>query len=119
MLNTLKVLLFFSISSITFANFSTIDFTVENSSINQRGLPEFTWTIESDDPRPLLYLVTYKTENTQPKNCDDGWVLYDTRDVLRLQSGSFTSSPGPRYVQLCALTLQGHVYKRVIKTIGR
>jgi hypothetical protein len=114
MLNTLKVLLISLITPITFANFSTIDFTVEKTTQTDSGLDQYVWTIESDDPRPLLYLVTYKTENPDPKNCDDGWVMYDTRDVLRLKSGTILSQTQPTFVQLCALTLQGFVYKRII-----
>lgn len=104
-----KLFCLFVLSFSAFADFSTIDFTVEKESFNG-----YRWNLESDDPRPLLYLITFKTEEPSPKNCDDGLVLFDTRDIIRFETGSFSSNPKPSYAQLCALTLQGFVTKRII-----
>lgn len=73
------------------------------------------WSFESQDPRPLLYLVTVKYGSIAPKNCDDGKTLYAVRDVISYES--LYHSPlawGPSYYQLCTLTLQGHVKDRVV-----
>lgn len=73
------------------------------------------WSFSAQEARPMLYLVTLKSGDEEPKNCDDGKTLFAVRDVLSFESQSFSWPKGDSAsVQLCVLNLHGFVEQRLI-----
>jgi hypothetical protein len=105
-----KTLTLFSLFIITSTMATPIQFDVKPD-----GAGKGVWSFSSDEPRPMLYLVTLKSGSEDPKNCDDGTTLFAVRDVLSFESQSFNwPSANSATVQLCVLNLHGFVEQRLI-----
>ena len=76
---------------------------------------EVVWSFQSDDPRPLLYLVGVKVGSSTPKNCDDAKNIYSVRDILSVEEGSWNPKGVEKFSLIfCAYNIHGFLETKLV-----
>ena len=103
-------LIFFLVGNTTKA--ADIDFDAY-----QLSKDEVYWSFQSDDPRPLLYLIGVKKGTKVPKNCDDATNLFAVRDILTTEEGSWNPKGTEEFsIVFCAFNVHGFLeIKKVVR----
>lgn len=68
-----------------------------------------SWEFTSCDPRPNLYLVVRTMGSVATKSCDEGELLFDTRDVFESYGESNKSINSAYAYRFCVYGLQGQL----------
>lgn len=76
---------------------------------------EVVWSFQSDDPRPLLYLVGVKIGSAEPKNCDDATNLFAVRDILSFEEGKWNPRGQEKFSLIfCAFNIHGFLETQLV-----